>query len=131
MVKHLNQAFLALSLVGCSRTLSQSYMQALAAHQIQCPKEQVRVVERGRNLFDAEGCGKKEAVRCSQSACANLTTLAMDRFASEYSCAVGESRATEISPLVFKVEGCAKAANYVCDMQNSLARCVAEAPCGR
>jgi hypothetical protein len=57
--------------------------------------------------------------------------MAQDRFAREHGCPNKDSQVAEISNLVFKVDGCSKTANYVCDMKDSLARCLLESSVAR
>jgi hypothetical protein len=113
-------------LFGCGHTLDEGYRRMMLAPHIQCEPEQVAVTEREPNIFDVKGCERQGILQCSSHACANLTTLAQDRFEREHGCAKANSAVNEVSPLVFKVDGCEKSATYVCTMRDHLARCVAE-----
>jgi hypothetical protein len=116
----------AMLVVACGHTASQGHALKFVLRQVSCPEDQVVLQERARGLYDATACGARLVIRCSSELCANLNAEARARFESEHDCPATDASASEISHLIFKVDGCGKSANYACDMRSSIARCVAE-----
>lgn len=117
----------ALTLVACYPSMRQAKRTAEA--DFECDNLTVR--RRGEDSFAISGCGRSGIYQCptdpgvSSRYCVNLVLMAKNRAEEEFGC--DELTAREISPFIFRVEGCGSEASYHCEASGSQPRCLREA----
>lgn len=106
----------------------QSHVREEAAADWGCNEDRLDVRRRTSDTFVVVGCNRQGVYQCStaygQTNCVNLAWLARDRASREFSCDAFDVQLEEISPYVFRVEGCDNQATYHCEIVGGRARCL-------
>jgi hypothetical protein len=122
-------SFLALS--ACSPGLSAAKRQA--AVDFSCDSGDLETSRRSNDTYIVRGCGRTGVYQCPTGVgtdhrwCSNLTMLATQRFAAEFSCEESQLSVAELSPYVFRVTGCDNAATYHCSAADGSPQCTVDA----
>ncbi len=110
---------------------SQRVARSQAVEDFECSRSDLRVRRRSEDLFVVSGCGRRGLYQCptgpgiSSRFCVNLMLMAKTRATEEFSC--DELNVREISPFIFRVEGCGQAASYHCEANDAQPQCLREA----
>jgi hypothetical protein len=120
-----------LALSACSPGLSAAKRQAVV--DFSCDSGDLETSRRSNDTYIVRGCGRTGVYQCPTGVgtdhrwCSNLTILASERFAAEFSCDASELSVAELSPYVFRVTGCGNDATYHCTSADGSPRCTVDA----
>ncbi|HJK93133.1 MAG TPA: hypothetical protein RMH85_17495 [Polyangiaceae bacterium LLY-WYZ-15_(1-7)] len=125
----LSLGLLALGL-GCHPSLSTARKQA--SLDFDCEGGALEVTKRSQDTYLVSGCDRRGVYQCPEAPgvgsrfCVNLSLMARNRGERELRCAFEQTRVEEISPFVFRVEGCEQEAVYHCEASDGRPRCLLE-----
>ena len=97
-----------------------------AADEFNCSEENIELLRRGAATFVATGCTRQGVFQCAGGRCFNLMGMARDRASREGTCTFDEISVREVTPYVFRTEGCGVIATYHCEILAGSARCLME-----
>ncbi len=119
-----------LAVTGCNPAIRSARKQASV--DFGCEKGALEVLRRSHDTYVVSGCGRRGVYQCPQAPgvtsrfCVNLALMARTRGEREFRCDFEQVGVEEISPFVFRVEGCGHEALYHCEASDGRPRCLAE-----
>lgn len=97
-----------------------------------CPSGDLDVIRRSADTYVVRGCDRSGVYQCPIAPgvdtrfCVNLSLLARRRGQREFRCELEDTSVEELSPFVFRVEGCGSEGVYHCEASDGRARCLLE-----
>ncbi len=101
-----------------------------AATDFNC--ESLEVIRRSQDTYVVSGCDRRGIYQCPEAPgvpsrfCVNLALMARTRGEREFRCDFNQVSVDEISPFVFRVQGCQREAVYHCEASDGRPRCLLE-----
>ncbi|MCB9632604.1 MAG: hypothetical protein H6721_10780 [Sandaracinus sp.] len=126
----LGMCVLGVLALGCEPNLRNSRNQA--SLDFGCAKDQLDVRRRSRDTYLVTGCDRTGVYQCpeapgvTQRFCVNLSLMARQRGEREFRCDLESVVVDELSPFVFRAEGCGHEAVYHCEASDGRPRCLLE-----
>ena len=126
-------AFAALILVaasGCHPEIRTARSQGSV--DFNCERNALEVTRRSRDTFVVSGCERTGVYQCpvapgvTSRFCVNLSLMARQRGEAEFRCDIEQVSVDEISPFVFRAQGCDREAVYHCEASDGRPRCLLE-----
>lgn len=115
---------------GCNPAIRSARKQASV--DFGCDTGALEVLRRSHDTYVVSGCDRRGVYQCPEAPgvtsrfCVNLALMARTRGEREFRCDFEQVGVEEISPFVFRVEGCGREALYHCEASDGRPRCLAE-----
>ncbi len=119
-----------LATAGCNPAMRSARKQASV--DFGCEAGALEVLRRSHDTYVVSGCDRRGVYQCPEAPgvtsrfCVNLALMARTRGEREFRCDFEQVGVEEISPFVFRVEGCDREALYHCEASDGRPRCLAE-----
>ena len=127
-------ALIAVLLAACSPATRTARTQASA--DFGCERGALTITKRSQDTYLVRGCDRTGVYQCPEAPgvssrfCVNLALMARNRGERGLRCEFEQVGVEEISPFVFRAEGCGREAIYHCEASDGRPRCLIEREAG-